>query len=206
MARIMTVTTTNDRMLNMTMMRDNLSRIGRAQMFVAPAIRRSRYVTRQVCQRSMVYSGLASCAVPRTKLAATKLLAAPDERKPVYRTSLHQLYSRRVGDVQGSKSKIARQDRPIKINQPHQKASGLLYFGGARTATHEYCPPATGKALQISAKEYATHRLQRQTPTQLQIMTGGPPELIPTTREPARAVQLEFAREQISDVEPFASG
>lgn len=93
---------------------------------------------------------------------------------------------------------MARQDQPIKINQPHQKASGLRYFGGASTATHEYCPPATGKALQISAKEYATHRLQREIPTQLQIITGGPPSLIPTTREPARAVQLEGAREDIS--------
>lgn len=76
------------------------------------------------------------------------------------------------------------------MNQPQQYERGRAYFGGAKIATQEYCPPATGKALQISAKEYATAMLQTLTPTQLQIMTGGPPELIPTTREPARAVQL----------------
>ena len=76
------------------------------------------------------------------------------------------------------------------MNQPQQNESGRAYFGGDKIATQEYCPPATGKELQISAKEYATAMLQRLTPTQLQIITGGPPELMPTTREPARAVQL----------------
>jgi hypothetical protein len=76
------------------------------------------------------------------------------------------------------------------MNHPQQYERGRAYDTGARMATHEYCPPATGNALQISAKEYATAILQIETPTQLQIMTGGPPELMPTTRDPARAVQL----------------
>jgi hypothetical protein len=83
-----------------------------------------------------------------------------------------------------------REHEPIKMNQPQQYERGRAYFGGARIATQEYCPPATGNALQISAKEYATAMLQTLTPTQLQIITGGPPELIPTTSEPASAVQL----------------
>ena len=83
-----------------------------------------------------------------------------------------------------------REHEPIKMNQPQQYERGRAYLGGARIATQEYCPPATGNALQISAKEYATAMLQTLTPTQLQIITGGPPELIPTTSEPASAVQL----------------
>lgn len=34
-------------------------------------------------------------------------------------------------------------------------------------ATQLYCPPATGNAEHISAKEYATARLKKQTPIQL---------------------------------------
>lgn len=41
----------------------------------------------------------------------------------------------------------------------------------------------------ISANEYATARDSRQMPSQDQTMTGGPPEVMPTTKVPPRAVQ-----------------
>ena len=60
---------------------------------------------------------------------------------------------------------------------------------GARIATQEYCPPATGYAEHNSANEYATQSEQRQTPSHDQTMTGGPPLVMPTVRTPPSAVQ-----------------
>ena len=60
---------------------------------------------------------------------------------------------------------------------------------GARIATQLYCPPATGYALHISAMEYATASVTRQTQSQPQTMTGGPPLSTPMIRTPDRAVQ-----------------
>ncbi len=39
------------------------------------------------------------------------------------------------------------------MNQPQANDRGRAYFAGDRIATQEYCPPATGKELQISANE-----------------------------------------------------
>lgn len=52
------------------------------------------------------------------------------------------------------------------MNQPVTHDMPLAILGGARTATHEYWPPATGYAEQISAIEYATARQKRQMPIQ----------------------------------------
>jgi hypothetical protein len=75
------------------------------------------------------------------------------------------------------------------MNQPVRYDIALATLGGARIATHEYWPPATGYAEHISAKLYATKRLNTQMPSQDHTMTGGPPDRIPTTSTPPKAVQ-----------------
>ena len=75
-------------------------------------------------------------------------------------------------------------------NQPQTYDNWRADFAGESIATQEYWLPATGNALQISANEYATARLKRHTPIQLYMITGGPPEVMPTTRDPPNAVQL----------------
>jgi hypothetical protein len=63
-------------------------------------------------------------------------------------------------------------------------------FGGARAATQEYCPPATGYMEHISAIGIATASVRRLTPTKLNTMTGGPPDVTPTMKTPLKAVHL----------------
>ena len=75
------------------------------------------------------------------------------------------------------------------MNQPQTYEAPLAHRLGASMATQEYCPPATGYALHISAMEYATVRAKRQTATHPQIITGGPPDSTPMVRTPLNAVQ-----------------
>ena len=57
---------------------------------------------------------------------------------------------------------------PLAIYHQNKPRSALLSlitqhtFGGANTATQEYCPPATGREEHISAIEYATVRVSTQ--------------------------------------------
>lgn len=48
------------------------------------------------------------------------------------------------------------------MNHPVTQLETRAILGGARTATQEYCPPATGSAEHISAIEYATARVRTQ--------------------------------------------
>lgn len=62
------------------------------------------------------------------------------------------------------------------MNHPVTQLIPLAILGGASIATQEYCPPFVGKALHISASEYATARVKTQMPIQEYIITGGPPD------------------------------
>lgn len=77
------------------------------------------------------------------------------------------------------------------MNQPVTYDNPRAIFGGASAATHEYWPPETGSMLHISAIGIATASVRRLTPMKLKIITGGPPDVTPTTNTPLRAVHLE---------------
>lgn len=59
------------------------------------------------------------------------------------------------------------------MNHPVTQLIPLAIFGGASTATQEYWPPFVGKALHISARQYATAKHNAQTPTQ-EYLCGNP--------------------------------
>lgn len=63
-------------------------------------------------------------------------------------------------------------------------------LGGAKAATQEYCPPATGYMEHISAMGIATAIVTALTAMKLNTITGGPPEVMPTMNTPHNAVQL----------------
>lgn len=79
---------------------------------------------------------------------------------------------------------------PISINQPLTYDRPRAILGGANAATQEYCPPATGYIEHISAIGIATARVMMLMARKLKTMTGGPPEVIPTTKTPHSAVHL----------------
>ncbi|KAL8941714.1 MAG: hypothetical protein Q9216_002087 [Gyalolechia sp. 2 TL-2023] len=83
-----------------------------------------------------------------------------------------------------------RESSPVIMNHPVTQLIPLAILGGANIATQEYCPPFVGKALQISANEYATARVKTQIPIQEYIMTGGPPDCTPMIKTLPSAVQL----------------
>lgn len=62
---------------------------------------------------------------------------------------------------------------PVIMNHPVTQLIPLAIFGGASTATQEYWPPFVGKALHISARQYATAKDNAQTPTQ-EYLCGNP--------------------------------
>jgi hypothetical protein len=76
------------------------------------------------------------------------------------------------------------------MNHPLMYDSPRAIFGGARAATHEYCPPAIGYMEHISAMGSATASVKRLTPMKLNTMTGGPPDVTPTIKTPLKAVHL----------------
>ena len=65
-------------------------------------------------------------------------------------------------------------------------------------ATQEYWPPATGQPEHISAMANPISNVNRQTPTQPNIITGGPPACTPTMKTPLSAVQLVPIREKFA--------
>jgi len=89
-----------------------------------------------------------------------------------------------------SHRRLGRYVIPVNMNQPATYENPRATLGGARMATHEYCPPATGYMEHISAMGYATARVSKQTTSQLYTITGGPPALTPTMKTPLSAVQL----------------
>ncbi|KAL9004156.1 MAG: hypothetical protein Q9188_003026 [Gyalolechia gomerana] len=85
---------------------------------------------------------------------------------------------------------LRRESSPVIMNHPVIQLIPLAILGGANMATQEYCPPFVGKALQISANEYATASVKTQMPIQEYIITGGPPDCTPMIRTLPSAVQL----------------
>lgn len=77
------------------------------------------------------------------------------------------------------------------MNHPVMYDNSREILGGAKAATHEYWPPATGYIEHISAMGMATARVRRLTPMKLKTITGGPPDVTPTIKTPLNAVHLE---------------